>query len=530
MMKGLFVQPYVRPRLAIGLVGFVAIAILTGSCAGTDEPNDTGDDCREGVVVEGYLCESGEWVLHDGPCVGVSCGNNGDCIEQNGLAQCRCDDGYVADGQQCVAENACDGVDCGSNGNCTTDSNGDPRCSCGAGYEADGLSCVAVHDPCADRTCGPNGDCVVEDGDAECDCDDGYEPAGLVCAEVETDPEPCDDIDCGPNGDCVESNGEGECACIAGYEAQNDYCFEVGEDPCDSVDCGPGGSCVEQGGQAQCSCSSGYELSDNGLQCVEIPAACANVSGECGIYILYAGTSQYDVTDYRDTDLAAALDGPIVAAFDIEQMNRAFLLTETSYYRITTSDFSVVESGALSSLHPELSSGAAVVSAYSVPAAHGGGSVGEDGVYIIEETGSESHGRALVLDYDPSGDSFELTLDEAWHTYSWSQDLHPEKVPSATANFRAQWLDHQNSRDFVTGSVDEHCTSGGPDNVTGVPTQAVMTDTHIHFTAATHCFPFMQKHTYANSWPMSRPQAPSPSDIGAAFWHGGSLYVFAGGR
>jgi hypothetical protein len=528
-LSGLFGRR--RARFSVVMVLTAMGATLAWSCAGTDEPNKKGDDCREGVVVEGYLCENGQWVEHDGPCVGVSCGKNGDCIEQDDQAQCQCDDGYVADGQQCIAENACDGVDCGSNGNCTTDSDGDPRCSCGAGYEADGLSCEPIHDPCVDRTCGPNGDCVVEDGDAECDCDDGYEPAGLVCAEIETEPEPCDDIDCGPNGDCVESNGEGECACIAGYEAQNDYCFEIGEDLCDSVNCGPGGSCVEQGGNAQCSCSSGYEPSDNGLQCIEIPAACANVSGDCGIYILYAGTSQYDVIDYRDTDLAAELDGPIVAAFDIEQMNRAYLLTETSYYRVTTSDFSVVESGALTGIHPELSSGSQVVGAYSIPAAHNGASVGEDGATIIEQSsGTNTHGRALPLGYDPGSSSFESELDPAWVEFTWTQDLQAQKVPSTSAGVRAMWLDHQNSRGFASGSVDDHCTIDAPDTMTGIPIQAVMTDTDIHYAAATHCFPFVQKDSYVDSWPMSRPQAPSAGDIGAAFWHGGSLYIFAGGR
>src|SRR6056297_1466935 len=96
--------------------GLVALAVVVSLLAGCAGEVQTGS-CSDGEIIDEYICEGGEWVLYDGPCVDADCGINGVCVEDEGEASCDCDSGYEEQGGQCVADDGgdeCSGVDCGA--------------------------------------------------------------------------------------------------------------------------------------------------------------------------------------------------------------------------------------------------------------------------------------------------------------------------------------------------------------------------------------------------------------------------------
>jgi hypothetical protein len=86
------------------------------------------------------------------PCEGITCSGHGQCVEDNGTPECRCDSGYHAVGLECVPNaDPCQGVNCSGHGTCLNDG-GTARCDCDEGYEADGLECRETLCACRERT------------------------------------------------------------------------------------------------------------------------------------------------------------------------------------------------------------------------------------------------------------------------------------------------------------------------------------------------------------------------------------------
>ena len=519
-----------KNSLLLVLLLAVAISVAAG-CAGEVQ---TGS-CTDGEIIDEYICDRGEWVLYEGPCLGVDCGPDGACVEDDGEARCDCDSGFVEEQGQCVESgeggdgdggDACSGVDCGSNGSCVV-SGGEASCECQAGFEPDGLTCVQEEPvepgPCDDINCGTHGQCVDVGGVAECDCIDGYEEDNWLCVPEAVDP--CEEFDCGPNGSCVESAGEGSCQCDSGFEDENDYCIDP-TTPCDGVTCSGHGSCEVVGGAPQCNCNSGYQA--EGLQCVEIPPQCVGAS-ECAVYVLHEGSSSYQRFDYDETGLYSALDGPIVAAFHVEGTNRGYIFTETSYFRINTANFSVLLSGALGDIHSDLAgSSSSLQAAYIVPGDNGGT------VTFIRNASNSNHGQARIWEYvHPAGTFNQLDNPEYhdWIEITWDQPGATGNIPPVNQNYRAMWLDLENQRDFADGSVAETCDdSQQPDNVEGLAYQAVMSHQSIHFAVFGSCTAFVNAENSTDPPAfLGFGNAPDFDDIGGAFWHNDALYLFTEG-
>jgi hypothetical protein len=99
-------------------------------------------------------------------------------VAGDGSAVCLCDQGYHAEGLECVEnveENPCEGVDCSGHGDCAVDGS-DPVCICDRGYHVEGgTNCIQDPDPCQGVDCSGFGTCAVTPaGDVICACDDGY--------------------------------------------------------------------------------------------------------------------------------------------------------------------------------------------------------------------------------------------------------------------------------------------------------------------------------------------------------------------
>ncbi len=553
---------------AVALIAFGS-GFVVASCGGELQ---TGSECNEGEIVGESICEDGVWVDYEGPCLDVNCSNNGACTEVDGEPACDCDDGFEADGLSCVATNGnndppgdpCEDINCGPNGSCVDDGTGNPACDCDIDYEADGLSCVLA-DPCTEYECEPNGSCELDgDGNPECDCNEGYEPQGDTCAPEDT---PCDVFNCEPNGSCeVDANGNAQCDCDTGYEPSGTSCVAEPTDPCDGVNCSPGtcedvggsaqcncpagyepsglicvaepdpcdgvncspGTCEDVGGNAQCSCPSGYESS--GLSCVAV-AQCQGVNDTCTVHVLPQNQSTYEVTDYGDVDLGDELDGPIVAAFALEDTNRGYLLTASSYYRINTSNFSVIASGPHSDIHPELPAGSGLAAAYTVPERHPNNeaSDGNDHITFIRKPNQTTF-QAFQLSYNFSAAAFEEDDNyQGWWTINWEYG-DSTTIPSDDQEILAHWLDDKNERGFLQGDPSQYCDHPDtPEQGDGLPYIGVLTPQSLHYTAATHCHPFIDRQWNTSAEVFQFGNSPTTGDIGAAFWQNGNLTFFTTG-
>ena len=562
---------------------FATSLLVFGSCllwscgSGTLDP---GDRCHDGEIIGPNICIDGQWEVYDGPCAEVNCGLYGDCVDDGESASCDCDDGFVDQNQECIPEDGdndsqptdpCESYNCEPNGVCVATGE-EAHCDCDDGFEAAGNSCIEEgdEDPCQELSCEPDGVCDIDsNGDARCDCHSGYEPSGDGCVHQ------CEAFDCEPNGECVlDVDGNAQCSCNTGYEPAGNTCIEAGSDPCDAFNCSPGtcqvtgggaaycdcptgyyqsgttcvaeptdpcdgvtcganGTCVDQGGTATCDCDDGYQ--SDGLDCVAVPPQC---QGTCTVHVLNEGQNSYTVTDYADTDLGDALDGPIVAAFNLEDTTRAYLLTENSYYRINTDNFSVIDSGPHSDIHADLPAATALIGAHSVPERHGSDETvgqGNDTVTFHQNPDNTYHHHHLSFHYNYSQASFEELTDDdgnsvhdGWQSNTWEQDVDPENVPAATDDILATWLDDENHRGFLDSNVQYFCGAGETDTV-GIPYLAVLTQHSVHYVAASACFPFAERQPHSSAAPFAFSNAPTPSEIGAAFWHDRSMYFFHSG-
>ncbi len=77
-------------------IGLVVALAFAGIIAGCSAGEVTTGVCTDGEVIDDYICEHNEWVLYEGPCLGMDCGEHGGCHEVDGQASCQCDSGYVA--------------------------------------------------------------------------------------------------------------------------------------------------------------------------------------------------------------------------------------------------------------------------------------------------------------------------------------------------------------------------------------------------------------------------------------------------
>jgi len=206
------------------------------------------------------------------PCRPSPCGPLTTCTVSNrGIAQCRCRDGYVPDGDTI---NGC-------KEQCTSDF------ECGDEYRCQLNKCVPV---CGSGACGLHAECRARNNRAECYCPDGFVGRAEVgCSRdlpvVRSNPpalpfDPCSLGQCASNADCRSDGDRAICSCPHGYRGAPDaltHCEklecishrdcndnEVCEstrcvDPCSpNIHCGANARCEARNHAPVCSCPEGY--------------------------------------------------------------------------------------------------------------------------------------------------------------------------------------------------------------------------------------------------------------------------------
>jgi len=132
-----------------------------------------------------FSCGEGE-----DACIENDCGGYGECVDDEGVATCICDDGFSEKVAGTCSELCAQGA-CTQNGTCEHDGQSD-FCVCDVVYTASGLQCV---ESCSLVDCGEGGTCLLEDGEAVCDCYPGFFTApGAPLTCIWTDAQRCADF------------------------------------------------------------------------------------------------------------------------------------------------------------------------------------------------------------------------------------------------------------------------------------------------------------------------------------------------
>ena len=220
-------------------------------------------------------------------CEDQTCSGHGECQDDGENEWCVCDEGYIADGMECIL--GCNGVTCSGHGVCSVVS-GAEVCTCEAGFHASGLNCILNEASTVDTLailnstdCYNTGNChyrlIFATGAYDftpalsslydiivnvLDSENVWHNYRKTVAQCVTEGV-CDNVDAqyidfwfqhNVNGNqyvTVEILGNGD-------DASDDMYHDVLIDYCYGVNCGTGGSCNGTSGYPVCTCEYGYVL------------------------------------------------------------------------------------------------------------------------------------------------------------------------------------------------------------------------------------------------------------------------------
>lgn len=210
-------------------------------------PCENGGRCVYGGICNCVGGWHGDTCSEYHPCLGVDCGENGTCINENSRndGTCNCDPGYLGDNCEIQESNECLSSYClryteptdldagltnclGSNGNCgegcDTLDNRDNQDDFVRSLRQDDtcLHCLSIRGPSGYEGCGPHGRCSNNE---ECICNDGF--SGDYCENDACNPNPCQN-----GGECVRDDSENRYHCLCPSNKRGVNCERDGVIPC----------------------------------------------------------------------------------------------------------------------------------------------------------------------------------------------------------------------------------------------------------------------------------------------------------
>jgi cysteine-rich repeat protein len=528
---------------ALGTLG--ALGALGAGCAappaqqtepdGGDGTDATVSYCGDGVVAPSEGCDDGNLLDGDGCSPTCSPEPGWVCSGEPSACTSLCGNGVLDDGEQCDGANL-DGQDC------TTVPGGysGGTLSCGADCRFDTIGCrlescgngtVEGAEACDDGNSSNNDACMNNCQQARCgdgyvwtgqeDCDDGNSANNDACLTdctaascgdgyVWAGQEDCDDGNSSNNDACLMDCTEASCGdgyvwagqedCDDGNSLDTDGCLAG----CTLARCGDG---VVWAGQEDC--DDGNTVAGDGCS----PSCAAEA-----LPVLHWATGQPAVWDEQTLYYAGEPHAPttaVVAAANVDQRDRAYLFTATTYHVLSLPGHQWLDSGPLQGRFPNVP-GADVLTAFGVS----------------WSTETESTVSFITSPAGVGPRSWSYTIDNATgaitadpdnpNTMDWSSHTDPPSVNDA----RATYIDLANANGWVSGDPSALCgataTSVGPNlgafTVTG----------DIYLYEAGSCFEFYDHMPVAQFGPFDQPAAPAATSIVAAFFsteHGDRLYV-----
>ena len=326
---------------------------------------------------------------------------------------------------------------------------------------------VDIHsDPCAGMVCSGHGVCrVTQDHQAQCDCEPRYDAIGLTCIP--------EDID----GD--------------GYDFLSDC-----NDLIDEINPGAPERCDRQ----DIDCDGRID------------------EGACSMWVLEPNASEW--SSYA---LNAMGDGhipqeTIKAAWDIESLDLAFVLTETAFHVFNIRSLTWEGSGPRDEIFtglPGAIRGGAY--AYSVPAAHTSTNFETVTITVLNDAGESLLWQIKYLIDDGIYERHERWSYGDLHTW---RDIN---APS-TNQIRAAWMDVSHTRGWFNINPERLCEVIARSSDVYLN---YMTTSSLSTMESGYCFTFTSPTPLFGS-PLDVPGAPNFSEVGAAFWHRNTLYLFRG--
>jgi hypothetical protein len=309
-----------------------------------------------------------------------------------------------------------------------------------------------------------SGICDLDDPDF--DCDDGDSTIFPGAEEV------CDNRDNDCDGDVDESlqiNACGGCGVLRGQPRAN--CGDCGVYECDGLD---------------------------SVVCLR---------PECDVHILSANQRSWQHIAV-DRDARAAPGGPVLAAFNIRELDLAYVLTADSWHLLNLSNRTWIATGRLDQLMPEVTG--LVQGAYAVPSDHANGDGVISGVYVL------AGGVAHVYDFNVQTRGFSHHVSVV---PEWTGDFAPQR-----ARIRTWWIDVEHSAGWYSAEPADHCDLMHDPDFTVVI--SALESTSVHAYDGGYCQLWVEEVPQSVFSPFREPGTPDVTSINAAFWHETAFYVW----
>lgn len=225
------------------------------------------------------------------------------------------------------------------------------------------------------------------------------------------------------------------------------------------------------------------------------------------IWWLKRGAEKWETFDMPSRRSRNAPTAEIVAAFDIEHSNNAFVITTNGVHTLRLEPPEWTEAVPISEMASTLS-GVNIVAAYSDP------DDSPDDAVTLVATSSSSPGLWKGK-YDFGAESFSGF--ESAESLEWSSGSAP--MPGAVI---AAWRDNDNSRDWMDGKAP---CDNAPDEEFDAYI-GYLTAGSVYFNDAWYCTDHFASFPLGQS-PLAKPGFPGTDRIGAAFWHGGAMFLMS---
>lgn len=311
----------------------------------------------------------------------------------------------------------------------------------------------------------------------------------------------CGDDGCGAScGDCTDDdlcNSSGACVAdctpdCSGRECGDDGCgSSCGSCPGTQI-CNPSGDCMCQDGER-------------------------DEHGVCDMWILSSNASEWRGYRIDSASSPNAPSSPIRAAFDIEEDNLAFVLTDDTIYEFRPSDRSWIDASPLADLDPGLPA-TPLASAYTIPAEYSSAD-GNDETAMINGVSAGQLYQWQKNYHRSSGEFSNTDADIVGEPVEWGDPNAP-----APNQVNASTVVHRDDRGWIDASLPADCESRP---VAGY--LLYFADTSLYFIGLDEqftCSAWLNPMAVSDFEPILYEGAPPADRVGAAFWHQGGLIVF----